>query len=176
MYVISLLVFPVQVPQAKEWLQHRRQNVRPWLQFVQTANFRVPGSVPRLSRRVVRNVEYFQSNYLFVLLGLSAYCLLTSPLLLLAVAGSLLACHQLSRRQALAGAPLRLLGRELTPLQQYGLVAACSLPLYYVAGAGAALFWTLGASCIVISLHAAFYNIDALIAEPEDAFGLTEHV
>lgn len=35
----------------------------------------VPPSIPRLSRRFYRNVEYFQANYLMVFLGLFAYCL-----------------------------------------------------------------------------------------------------
>jgi anoctamin-1 len=33
---------------------------------------------------------------------------------------------------------------ELTLAQQYGLIAVCSLPLFYLAGAGAAIFWVLG--------------------------------
>lgn len=89
--------------------------------------------------------------------------------------GSLFACYRLSRRQEASSAPVKIFGKELTPLQQYAVVGACSLPVYYVAGAGAALFWTLGASCIFISLHAAFYNNDGL-NDPEDDFGLTQEV
>lgn len=158
----------------KEWLATRRQHVRPWLQFVQTSNFRMPVSLPRLSKRIMRNIEYFQSNYLFVFLGLIAYCLITSPLLLIALAGSAYAGYKLSRRHEQK--KLTVFGHELTLAQQYGLVAACSMPVYYMVGAGAAMFWVLGASFFVITLHAAFYNIDALIAEQDDTFGLTQEV
>lgn len=76
-----------------------KQSVRPWLLFLQTSNFKVafeltqqelvnenihktyliqqvPTTLPRLSKRLVRNIEYFRSNYLFVFIALFAYCLL----------------------------------------------------------------------------------------------------
>ena len=62
-------------PQAHEWIEHRKANVRPWSLFLNTSNIRPPPSLPRLSKRIVRNIEYFQSNYLFVFVGLVIYCL-----------------------------------------------------------------------------------------------------
>lgn len=56
-----------------------------------------------------------------------------------------------------------LFGKELTLAQQYGLLALCSMPVYYLVGAHGAMFWVIGASIVVITLHAAFYNIDALV-------------
>ncbi|KAK4877937.1 hypothetical protein RN001_010443 [Aquatica leii] len=161
-----------QLPQAKEWIQERKQNIRPWLQFVQTSNFKLPQSLPRLSRRFTKNIEYFQSNYIFVFLILIAYCLITSPLLLLAVVGSLYVGYQLSKRHA-ENKKFVVFGRELTLAHQYGIVAACSMPVFYLVGAGAAMFWVLGASFFVISLHACFYNIDAIV---EDEFTLLQSV
>lgn len=78
-FLCSMFQLPVQVslssPAAKEWFGQRRENIRQWTVFVNTGNFRTPSSIPRLSKRVMRNVEYFQSNYFFVFLGLLAYCL-----------------------------------------------------------------------------------------------------
>lgn len=62
--------------------------------------------------------------------------------MLIAVAASLGACYILSLKQN--ERKLTLLGKELTLAQQYGLVGICSLPVFYLAGAGAALFWVLG--------------------------------
>lgn len=64
-----------------------------------------------------------------------------------------------------------------------------SVPILFLVGAGSALFWTLGkllkncnetvsnflssfigASCFVISLHAIFYNIDAIVTEESEGF------
>ena len=73
--VASYFQVPTQIPDPRDWISKQKQNVRPWLLFLQTSNFRAPSSIPRLSKRIMRNIEYFQSNYVFVFLGLVAYCL-----------------------------------------------------------------------------------------------------
>uniref|UniRef100_A0A8C3XAI1 PRA1 family protein n=1 Tax=Cyanoderma ruficeps TaxID=181631 RepID=A0A8C3XAI1_9PASS len=40
--------------------------------------------------------------------------------------------------------PLVILGRELSPAHQLGVAGGVSLPLFWLAGAGAAVFWVLG--------------------------------
>ncbi|XP_017771129.1 PREDICTED: prenylated Rab acceptor protein 1 [Nicrophorus vespilloides] len=171
--IASYFNLPTQMPDPKEWFAQQRQNVRPWLLFLQTSNFKAPPSIPRLSRRIMRNIEYFQGNYLYVFLGLIAYCLITSPLVLIAMAGSLYVCYKLSQRHQ--ERKFVVMGKELTLAQQYGLVSLCSIPIYYLVGAHGAMFWVLGASFTVITLHAAFYNIDALVND-EDNFGLLQDV
>ncbi|RZC42353.1 prenylated Rab acceptor protein 1 [Asbolus verrucosus] len=171
--VPSFFPLPTQIPDPKEWLSKQRQNVRPWLLFVQTSNFKIAPSLPRLSKRIMRNIEYFQSNYLFVFLGLIVYCLVTSPLILVAIAGSFYAGYRLNRRHQ--ERKLVLFKKELTLAQVYGLVVLCSMPVYYLVGAHGAMFWVLGASFFVITLHASFYNIDAVIAG-DDGFPLLEQV
>ncbi|KAF4519648.1 hypothetical protein B566_EDAN004985 [Ephemera danica] len=168
----SILQSPstVSVTAAKEWAQRRRQTIRPWADFLNAGRFRAPASVPRLSRRLVRNVDHFQSNYLLVFIGLAIFCLLTSPLLLIAVAGSLIGCHFLATKQA--ERTLTIMGRELSLAQQYAMVAIASLPIFLWAGAGAAVFWVMGASCFFITLHAAFYNIEALLSPEDENFDL----
>lgn len=70
---------PFGAPIVQEWVQQRRENIRPWTTFFNTSNIRKPPSVARLTKRVLANVEYFKSNYLFVYIGLVLYCLLVSP-------------------------------------------------------------------------------------------------
>jgi len=73
-----MLQFPVggiSAPVVNEWVQQRRQNIRPWSTFFNTANFRAPPTLKRLTNRVLSNIEYFKSNYLFVYIGLVIYCL-----------------------------------------------------------------------------------------------------
>ncbi|OAD54668.1 Prenylated Rab acceptor protein 1 [Eufriesea mexicana] len=152
--------------QAHEWIEHRKANIRPWSLFLNTSNIRPPPSLLRLSKRIVRNIEYFQSNYLFVFIGLVIYCLITSPLLLLAVAVSLGTCYKVSQRHTKQA--LTILNHKLTLAQVFSLVGVCSLPIFYLVGAGAALFWVLGVSWFVITLHAAFYNIDSVLCPGED--------
>lgn len=146
---------------------------RPWTQFVATDNFKAPASIPRLSRRFYRNVEYFQANYLIVFLGLFAYCLITSPLLLIAMVASFFGYKKLT-----AGPNTwKIGGWELTKTQQYAVAAAGSIGLCWLAGAGAVLFWVLGATVTVVALHASFFDAEALPpSEDPEQFPMIEQV
>ncbi|XP_018333663.1 prenylated Rab acceptor protein 1-like [Agrilus planipennis] len=165
---------PRQIPDPKEWISRQKQNVRPWSIFLSTSNFKSFPSVPRLSKRILRNIEYFQSNYVFVFLGLIVYCLITSPFLLVAVIVNLYTGYKLSQRHT--EKKLVICGKELTLGHQYGLLVLVFLPIFYLVGAGAAMFWVLGASFSLIMLHAAFYNIEALVTEDEGEFPLLQEV
>ncbi|XP_066144414.1 prenylated Rab acceptor protein 1 [Euwallacea fornicatus] len=169
------LKIPSEFPDPKEWIQQQRQNVRPWLVFIHSSNFKAPPSIPRLSKRIMRNIEYFQANYLFVFLGLILYCLITSPLILLAIAGTFYAGYKLNVRHV-QQKKFVIFGRELTLAQQYAIVTLCSMPVYYMVGAHGAMFWVIGASMVIITLHAAFYNIEALLPRRDDEFPLLEEV
>merc|ERR1712158_296917 len=146
-------------PLVREWLAKRRANLRPVGTFFNTANFQVPPSAGRLSKRLVKNVDYFQSNYVLVFLILVLYCLISSPLLIV-IAGAggaayFAAVKNETRKIAIAG-------HEVTLAQQYAAIATASIPFFLLAGAGGVVFWVLGASLFFITAHAAFYNYDAL--------------
>lgn len=146
---------------------------RPWTQFVATENFKAPPSIPRLSRRFYRNVEHFQANYLMIFLGLFAYCLITTPLLLIAMAASFFGYRKLT-----SGPNTWKIGSwELSKSQQYAVAAAGSMALCWLAGAGAVLFWVLGATVTVVALHASFFDAEALppSSDPEQ-FSMIEQV
>ena len=59
----------------REWFQKTREGVKPWSEFVNTNKFRLPRSVAPLGKRIVKNIEVFQGNYMFVFLGLVAFCM-----------------------------------------------------------------------------------------------------
>merc|ERR1711994_309857 len=154
-------------PLVRDWLAKRRANLRPVGTFFNTANFQVPPSAGRLSKRLVKNVDYFQSNYVLVFLILVLYCLISSPLLLIVIAGAggaayFAAVKNETRKIAIAG-------HEVTLAQQYAAIATASIPFFLLAGAGGIVFWVLGASLFFITAHAAFYNYDALeVAEDHE--------
>lgn len=159
--------FPPTPAAAKEWLGKRKQSIRPWRKFVDVNKFQVPKSLAHASSRVVTNVEHFQSNYLFVFIGLIVYCILTSPLLLIAIVVGLGAGYIIRLKSA--EGKLKLFNRELTAVQQYCLVGMMCFPLFYLTGAGSAVFWVLGASFFIIMLHATTYAIETL---PEEEYAL----
>ncbi|XP_067317956.1 prenylated Rab acceptor protein 1 [Anolis sagrei] len=144
---------------AKEWLDQRRATIRPWANFVDQRRFGKPRNFGELCKRLVRNVEYFQSNYVFVFLGLILYCLITSPLLLIALAVFFGACYIIYLKTQ--HSQLVLFGRELSTAHQYGLAGGVSFPFFWLAGAGSAVFWVLGATLVVIGSHAAFHELES---------------
>lgn len=58
----------------REWLERRRATIRAWSIFLDQRRFSRPRNLGELCQRLVRNVEYYQSNYVFVFLGLILYC------------------------------------------------------------------------------------------------------
>ncbi|CAG2168314.1 unnamed protein product, partial [Oppiella nova] len=119
-----------------------------------------PMAISQWSRRLLKNLQYFQSNYLCVFVILIIYCILTSPLLLLALSASIGAAYILTLKNA--ERPLKFFGKRLTLGQQYLCVGVVSLPLFYIVGAGSAVFWVLGASLFVVGLHASLYAIESV--------------
>uniref|UniRef100_A0A8C2SJE0 PRA1 family protein n=1 Tax=Capra hircus TaxID=9925 RepID=A0A8C2SJE0_CAPHI len=132
----------------REWLERR---------------FSRPRNLGELCQRLVRNVEYYQSNYVFVFLGLILYCVATSPMLLVALAVFFGACYILYLRTLQS--KFVLFGREVSPAHQYALAGGVSFPFFWLAGAGSAVFWVLGATLVVIGSHAAFHQMEAVDGE-----------
>merc|ERR1711872_819338 len=154
-------------PVVREWLAKMRANLRPVGTFFNTANFQVPPSAGRLSKRLIKNIDYFQSNYVLVFLVLVLYCLISSPLLLIVIAGAGGAAYFASVKNETR--KIAIAGHEVTLAQQYAAIATASIPFFLLAGAGGIVFWVLGASLFFITAHAAFYNYDALeVAEDQE--------
>jgi hypothetical protein len=156
-------------PMAREWIHTRRRNIRAWTVFLNASWFQTPQSATQLGQRILRNLEHFQSNYLFVFMALMIYCILTSPLLLVALVAALGGSYIVSLRDP--EQPLKILGYEITPGHQYLAVLLLAIPLFLLAGASSAFFWVLGASFFVIMLHASFFAHEKL-PPPEDKFTL----
>ncbi|KAI8767947.1 prenylated Rab acceptor protein 1 [Biomphalaria glabrata] len=151
---------------AREWFHKTRESVKPWTEFLNSKKFAIPKTVAPLPKRIVKNIEAFQGNYLFVFLGLVVVCIITSPLLLVAIAACLGACYIISLKNQ--EQKITIMGREVTLAQQYAAVGALSFPLFWLAGAGSAVFWVIGASFFVIMLHASFY----MTQEEQEGFDL----
>ncbi|XP_039629069.1 prenylated Rab acceptor protein 1 [Polypterus senegalus] len=143
---------------AKEWFDRRRSTIRPWSSFGDQRRFSKPKNFGEVCKRLVKNLDHFQSNYIFVFLGLIAYCVISSPMLLIALAvffGALYIIHLKAQESKLI-----LFGREVTAAHQYGLAGGVSFPFFWLAGAGSAVFWVLGATMAIIGSHAAFHEIE----------------
>eukprot|EP00069_Balaena_mysticetus_P004528 bmy_17417T0 len=142
----------------REWLERRRATIRPWGSFVDQRRFSRPRNLGELCQRLVRNVEYYQSNYVFVFLGLILYCVLVGW----GSQGLLWERARVSEQLPQCRLPP---GREVTPAHQYALAGTVSFPFFWLAGAGSAVFWVLGATLVVIGSHAAFHQVEAMDGE-----------
>merc|ERR1719483_554074 len=161
------LAAPLSISQPfKDWVVTRRENIRPLATFFNTSNFQVPPSFGRFTKRFYKNIEYFQSNYVIIFLGLVVYCLISSPMLFMVMVMSGVAANTAARRNK--DRKLTFLGHEITLAHQYGVISLCSLPFLLLAGAGAVVFWVLGASLVTVSVHAAAYNYDKLEVQGEE--------
>lgn len=140
--------------------------IQNWSEFLNTSRMmKAPSTTNQLTRRLVANLSHFQGNYLCVSLVLVVYCILTSPLLLLAIAAYLFALYVVTARSA-TGRQLTLIGGFRPNLhQQYSFITLISLPLLWVAGAPSAVFWVIGASFVVVGLHASMYSSEKGLAE-----------
>lgn len=159
-----------QVPNVIEVLREARKNIRPWSDFFNWNNFKTAANIHRLSNRLLRNMVYYQSNYMCVFLVLFVYCLLTSPLILIVLGAITYVCFKIKQKNQ----NVTLFQREINTNQQYIAVHCAAIPILYLAGAGAAIFWVIGASFFFISVHAIFYNIDAIVTEESEVPFLSE--
>ncbi|NP_001084542.1 Rab acceptor 1 (prenylated) S homeolog [Xenopus laevis] len=153
-------MFPKMITQsaAKDWIKGRRAQIRPWKNFVDQRRFSRPPNFGEVCKRMTRNIEHFQSNYMFISLGLILYCIITSPMLLIALAVFFGGCYIIYLRTLQS--KMVLFGRELSTANQYGLAGAVSFPFLWLAGAGAAVFWIIGATLVVIGSHASFHELE----------------
>jgi hypothetical protein len=139
--------------------------IQSWSEFFNTARMaRAPCTRHQLSRRLATNLSHFQGNYLCVSLVLVVYCILTSPLLLIAIACYLVALYLVTARSAL-GRQTKLFGYRLNLQQQYSFITMLALPPLWIAGAPSAVFWVIGASFFVVGLHATMYANEQLADE-----------
>jgi len=59
---------------AKEWLSKQRTSMKPWREFISTAKLSKPKSIAEVGRRVVKNLQVYQSNYVLISLLITTYC------------------------------------------------------------------------------------------------------
>lgn len=156
----------------KQLYQLQWQKMQTWGSFVDTNRMKAPSSTTAWTRRCIRNLEHFHSNYLCVFFILVIYCVLTSPLLLLALAAALGACYLVALKNA--ESPMKIAGYKLSLGQQYIGIGCLSFPLFYAAGAGSAVFWVIGASFFVIGLHASIYAIESDASDENSSVPFTQ--
>ena len=67
--------FMNRLQQGKEWITSKNASLKPWSVFCNVKRVSRPKSVGEATQRLFSNLAKFQSNYVFICLGLAAYCM-----------------------------------------------------------------------------------------------------
>ena len=126
---------------AKEFITRTYSKLRPWGEFFKLTKVSKPKNVSSLLSRVSHNLFYFQNNYIFLFLGLVAYCLITNPLLLLIIAAWFLIWWLINFRSV--DGHIKCAGHILGVKEICGISFFVSIPLLYFAGVGSLFFWLI---------------------------------
>ena len=59
----------------KSWVGEKRSKIRPWSEFLDVKRLSKPKTSSEVTSRIKQNVEEYQANYVFIFLGLAAYCM-----------------------------------------------------------------------------------------------------
>lgn len=59
---------------AKEWLYKRKTQMKPWAEFFKSSRFSKPKTIAEAGKRVMKNLEDYQSNYILITILLFFYC------------------------------------------------------------------------------------------------------
>lgn len=59
----------------KEWITTKHSGVQPWAEFLDVRKITKPKNIGDVTSRILGNLQRYQSNYLFVFLGLVIYCM-----------------------------------------------------------------------------------------------------
>ncbi|KAM0789492.1 hypothetical protein ACM66B_000312 [Microbotryomycetes sp. NB124-2] len=132
--------------------QERLASLRPPQEFFDMQRVSRPADFNAATQRVNYNVKYYSGNYIFLILLLAVYSLLTNPLLLIAIgflAGGFVAITKYITEDVQFGSTV------VTQRNMYTGLLILGLPMLWFAAPIATLMWLIGSSAVLIIGHAA---------------------
>ncbi|KAI9032219.1 PRA1 family protein-domain-containing protein [Hyaloraphidium curvatum] len=139
----------------KKYSNDSLAKLRAWRDFFDRTRFSKPANLQQVSTRVNFNLQYFQSNYLLIILGLLIYTLITNLFLTLTLVILLVSIFNISRMTPNTHTPIFGTRLVLTQQQAYVILGVCVIPLLWISSAGSAIFWIIGGGSFIILSHAA---------------------
>eukprot|EP00040_Diaphanoeca_grandis_P020462 m.108849 g.108849 ORF g.108849 m.108849 type:complete len:212 (+) comp27909_c0_seq2:155-790(+) len=136
----------------KKRVVDKKEQAAPWGKFLDLRKASKPKTLSVAYSRIATNVVRFQGNYFLIAVGLMLYCMITSPILIVALAVLMFTGGLLLR----GGKDRKILGYTLTAEDQMRYGAILTIPLLWMSAAGGTLFWVIGAMLVLVGIHAAF--------------------
>ncbi|KAI8380266.1 PRA1 family protein-domain-containing protein [Blakeslea trispora] len=137
----------------KKFKQERLSDIRPLSDFFDKNRFKLTSSFELVSQRWNYNLQYFSSNYLFIMLCLAMYAVLTNWFLLFTMAFIYGGFHTILKLSQ--SGSFQIGSRAFSMPTVYLSYAVASFLLLIISGATHTLFWILGAGALIILCHAA---------------------
>jgi len=140
-----------------------RQRMRPWVtDFAAVNRFSRPGD--SWAARVRTNLTYYKANYTSVFGGVLVVSIVTSPMLLIAIAifGGLWVWLLSVRPRLEDGsiAPVTIGGRTLSGFEQKAGLGGVTLLAMLFTSIGSTIFWALGVAAVLIGVHSALHTTE----------------
>ncbi|KAF9350120.1 hypothetical protein BGX26_011665 [Mortierella sp. AD094] len=137
----------------KKFREERLSSLRPFSEFFDVNRFSKPDGFATITSRLNYNLSYFQSNYMLVFLGITAWSVINNVMLMFSTGFVLGGMHFISKvpqEGIIIGA------NKYNPRQlQTGLVCV-AVPLFFFSSTIGTIFYIIGASAVSILGHAAF--------------------
>jgi len=122
-------------------------------EFFDVHRFSRPADTTQAVSRITYNTRYFSGNYTLIALVLAVYAVITSPLLLIAVAflfGGFALVNKFGPTE-----PIEIGNTVITQKLLYTTLFVIGVPLLWIASPFSTIFWIVGASSCLILGHAA---------------------
>uniref|UniRef100_A0A0N5AXI6 PRA1 family protein n=1 Tax=Syphacia muris TaxID=451379 RepID=A0A0N5AXI6_9BILA len=136
----------------KSW----KDAIKPWSEFFSPRCFGLPLPIKLFLKRIKKNISYFPANYVVILLLILFCCIVTSFWLLISTI--LLSVLFVFIRSKTAKRPLVVGDEEIPSWFLYASAVFAVIPLLILADVGYLLYCAVGASIIIILIHATFYS------------------
>jgi hypothetical protein len=133
------------------WKEHSI-HLKPWADFFDTQRFKRPANVSEAVGRFNFNIMHFKTNYGFIVFGLLLYALITNLFLLFSLL--LIGSSVLFVSNMPPDSTIKFGSVAVSQKQMYGGIIVLSIPLLWISAAGQSLFWIIGASALLVGLHA----------------------
>ncbi|KAI1313914.1 hypothetical protein EDD11_002377 [Mortierella claussenii] len=132
--------------------EERLSSLRPASEFFDKNRFSMPNGFSNVTSRFNYNLNYFQGNYLLIFLAITAYSLITNPMLLFSIAFVFGGMYALQRvpPEGLAIGQSRFQHSQL----KMGLIVVSIILFFFLSSAVGTVFWIIGASAVTILGHA----------------------
>eukprot|EP01100_Stratorugosa_tubuloviscum_P014432 TRINITY_DN7713_c0_g2_i1.p1 TRINITY_DN7713_c0_g2~~TRINITY_DN7713_c0_g2_i1.p1 ORF type:complete len:164 (-),score=44.36 TRINITY_DN7713_c0_g2_i1:86-577(-) len=150
----------LKTPELQKWKETQVTKLRPWSEFFNRSKFIFPEkNYDFLLSRISKNLDYFQTNYLLLFIGLLVYSILTNPwLVIIGVCSSYSYYYLFYLRKE----PLVIKGREITDFEKTTALGIITIIGCLLGGIYSTICWLLGFTILVILIHAIFYKQEDL--------------